>query len=72
MPVCRTLYLGMFQEEDAFQSWGGHMRLIIGYNEKTSEVIYTDSWGDGHGEKRMAADEAWCMTTGLYAMIPNR
>lgn len=72
IPVCWTLYLGMFQEEDAPQSWGGHMRLIIGYNEKSGEIVYTDSWGDGHGMKRMPADEAWCMTMGLYAMVPNR
>jgi hypothetical protein len=70
IPVCWTLYLGMFPERGLPQSWGGHMRLITGYNKKTGEIIYTDSWGEGHAEKRMPADEAWCMTTGLYAMIP--
>ena len=70
IPVCWTLYLGMFPEEGLPQPWGGHMRLIIGYNKKTKELIYTDSWGEGHAEKRMPAIEAWCMTTGLYAMIP--
>ena len=25
---------------------GGHMRLIVGYNEQTGEIAYSDSWGD--------------------------
>jgi hypothetical protein len=62
----------MFEEEDTPQSWGGHMRLIIGYNKAKSEIIYTDSWGEGHSLKRMPAVEAWCMTMGMYAMIPNQ
>lgn len=70
IPICWTLYLGMFPEKGLPQSWGGHMRIITGYNEKTEEILYTDSWGEGHAEKRMPAVEAWCMTTGLYAMIP--
>ena len=72
IPMCWTLYLGMFPEKGLPQSWGGHMRLIIGYNEKTKEILYSDSWGSGHGMKRMRADEAWCMNMGLYSMVPNR
>jgi hypothetical protein len=72
IPICWTLYLGMFKEDDTPQSWGGHMRLIIGYNKAKEEIIYTDSWGDGHSLKRMSAVEAWCMTMGVYAMVPNR
>ena len=72
VPVCWTLYLGMFKEKDTPQSFGGHMRIIIGYNEAKKEVLYTDSWGEGHGLKRMPAANAWCMTMGLYAMVPNR
>ncbi|MDB4354248.1 C39 family peptidase, partial [Akkermansiaceae bacterium] len=47
VPICWTLYLGMFKEEGLPQSYGGHMRLIIGYNEEKEEIIYTDSWADG-------------------------
>ncbi|MEM9237162.1 MAG: hypothetical protein AAGB14_10320 [Verrucomicrobiota bacterium] len=75
IPLCWTLFLGMFKEGDMPQSFGGHMRLIIGYNFSDPEVpkiIYTDSWGEGHGRKEMRADEAYCMTTGLYAMVPNK
>jgi hypothetical protein len=25
---------------------GGHLRLIVGYNAKTGEIAYSDSWGD--------------------------
>ncbi|MFT6862583.1 MAG: hypothetical protein ACJAVK_001142 [Akkermansiaceae bacterium] len=70
IPLCWTLYMGMFPKKGTPQSWGGHMRIIHGYNEETSEIMYTDSWGEGHAMKRMPAIEAWCMTTGVYAMIP--
>ncbi len=74
IPLCWTLFLGMYKEGDAPQSWGGHMRLIIGYNfdGEVPMIYYTDSWGDGHGLKKMRADEAYCMTTALYAMVPNK
>lgn len=71
IPICWSLYLGMFPEKGLPQSWGGHMRIIHGYNNTTEEIIYTDSWGDGHEMKRMPAVEAWCMTLGVYAMIPT-
>ncbi len=73
IPLCWILYLGMFPEDkDMPQSWGGHMRLVIGYNEDKGEIIYSDSWGEGHAKKRMRLDEAWSMTMGLYSMIPSR
>lgn len=75
IPLCWTLFLGMYQEGDMPQVWGGHMRLIIGYDFSDPEVpkvYYTDSWGEGHGLKVMRADEAYCMTTALYVMVPNQ
>ncbi|MEP4078811.1 hypothetical protein [Haloferula sp.] len=75
VPLCWTLFLGMYKEEGLPQSWGGHMRLIIGYNFDDPEVpmiYYTDSWGEGHALKSMRSDEAYCMTTALYAMVPSR
>lgn len=47
------------------------MRLIIGYNRKEGELLYSDSWGRGHEEKRMALDDAWAITTNLYAIKPR-
>jgi hypothetical protein len=46
------------------------MRLIIGYNLKTREILYSDSWGAGHELKRMALDDAWAITTGLATVEP--
>ena len=43
-----------------------HMRLIVGYNETRGEVIYSDSWGEGHAHKRMDAQDALSITTGMY------
>ena len=71
IPICWTLNLGMFPEKGAGQMGGGHMRLIHGYNESTQEIFYTDSWGFGHEIKKMPAIEGWCMTMGMYAMVPT-
>jgi hypothetical protein len=49
---------------------GGHMRLIIGYNPKTDEILYSDSWGAGHELKRMPLADAWTMTTCVNAIEP--
>lgn len=72
IPLCWCLYLGMFKEEGLPQTSGGHMRMIIGYNPKTKEILYTDSWGKGHELKRMPAIHAWCMTTNVYVVAPTR
>jgi hypothetical protein len=48
----------------------GHMRLIIGYNEKTNELLFSDSWGAGHELKRMPASDAWAITHGLVTIEP--
>ena len=45
---------------------GEHMRLIIGYNEERGEVLYSDSWGEGHELKRMDGLDALSITTGMY------
>ena len=52
------------------QSGGGHMRLIIGYNSKTNDIIFTDSWGAGHEIKRMAFGDADRMTQAVFTMQP--
>lgn len=72
IPVGWCLQLGMFKEGELPQMFGGHMRLIIGYNEKTKEIIYTDSWGAGHAKKRMKVADAFCMSNALLALPPNK
>ncbi len=70
IPVAWALQLGMFKETGIPQMSGGHMRLIIGYNEKSDQLIYTDSWGAGHEKKTMDMGNAYCMTSLLLALPP--
>lgn len=70
VPLLWSVMLGIVKEEKAPQAFGGHMRLIIGYNAKTDEILYSDSWGFGHELKRMALADAWTITTGLDAIEP--
>ncbi len=70
IPVMWGVELGLYPEAEIPQAHGGHMRLIIGYNNKTNEIIYSDSWGEKHAMKRMPSDNAFPMTTGLYFMEP--
>ncbi len=69
-PLLWSVALGLIPEPDIPQAAGGHMRLIIGYNTKTSEILYSDSWGRGHEEKRMPIADAWTITKGLYTIEP--
>ncbi|NJK44508.1 MAG: ABC transporter permease [Pleurocapsa sp. SU_196_0] len=39
------------------QEGGGHMRLIIGYNTKTGQLLFSDSWGAGHELKRIKLED---------------
>ena len=71
IPVMWGVELGLYPEAENPQAHGGHMRLIIGYNNKTNELIYSDSWGAKHAMKRMPSDNAFPMTTGLYFMEPS-
>ena len=72
IPVLWCVMLGMVKEPKIPQNMGGHMRLIIGYNPKTDEVIYTDSWGRGHGFKRISWGKAWAMTQMAHVFIPRK
>lgn len=70
-PICWSLTLGLFPEPGIPQAGGGHMRLIIGYNLKTHEILFTDSWGAGHELKRMPANYAYAMSNCLLVMMPT-
>jgi hypothetical protein len=73
IPLLWSLTLGLFPEEPpiAMQEGGGHMRLIIGYNDTTRRLIFTDSWGAGHELKRMTFEDAYKASTGLFAITPT-
>ena len=66
-----SVSLGLLPEKEIPQANGGHMRLIIGYTAKTSEVLYSDSWGAEHALKRMPIANAYTMTNGTYYMQPR-
>lgn len=70
IPLFWGVRLGVYPEPGLPQTMGGHMRLIIGYNDKKNEILYTDSWGAGHEMKRMPADWAWTITRCLMYMKP--
>lgn len=72
IPVLWALTLGIVPEPNLPQRLGGHLRLIIGYNEKTKEIIYTDSWGAGHEFKKMSYDKAWAVTRITAILQPSR
>ncbi len=71
-PVLWSVMLGLVPETPALpQARGGHLRLIIGYNLQTKEVLYSDTWGTGHELKRMAFDDAHAITLSLFTMEPR-
>lgn len=74
VPLLWGLELGIYPEagEPTPQGFGGHMRLILGYNDKTSELIFSDSWGAGHELKRMNIKDAYVVTKGLYMIEPQQ
>lgn len=70
IPLLWSVMLGLLPEPNLPQGFGGHMRLIIGYNTRSGEVLYSDSWGPGHELKRMAIADAWTITKGLDTIEP--
>jgi Peptidase_C39 like family len=69
-PLLWSVRLGIISENNSPQRTGGHMRIIVGYNRTTSEILYSDSWGQGHEEKRMPIDDAWTITSDLSSLQP--
>ncbi len=73
LPLMWALLLGRFPETPQvnMQNGGGHMRLIIGYNDQTDEIIFTDSWGAGHEFKKMKMSHAYQASLGLFVLKPT-
>ena len=71
IPVVWAVLLGIFPEQGLPQSFGGHMRLIIGYNEQQKSIIYTDTWGARHIKKAMPVEEACAITNRLWVLRPS-
>ena len=71
VPLFWSVQLGLYPEAGVQQAFGGHMRLIIGYNEEKNEIIYTDTWGAGHEHKYMPDDWAWTITQDMFYLNPR-
>jgi hypothetical protein len=73
LPLLWSLQLGRFPEVPQLspQTAGGHMRMIIGYNEKNQEIIFSDSWGARHEAKRMKMSDAYSASHGLFVLAPT-
>jgi len=73
VPVLWSLQLGLFPEIPAIspQTSGGHMRMIIGYNDEKSQLLFSDSWGAGHELKRMDMGHAYKASQALFTISPT-
>ena len=71
VPLSWGCILGVAKEKPEVKGFGGHFRLIIGYNDRTQEILYTDTWGAGHELKRLSLADAWMITIGLYSLQPS-
>ncbi len=70
VPPLWSVMIGLIPHGKDPDEFGGHVRLIIGYNLKTNEILYSDPWGYGHELSRMPLTAAWTMTSGLYSIEP--
>ena len=70
IPVLWSVMLGVLPDGSKAKLPSGHMRLIIGYNEKTNELLFSDSWGIGHELKRMPTSDAWAITNNMGTVEP--
>lgn len=71
VPLCWVTITLPHQADNKTNQIQPHMRIINGYNTRTGDVIYTDSWGPGHEKKVMSLQDAWGITQMLCAMTPR-
>lgn len=73
IPVLWSVQLGILPEPLRLsQTGGGHLRLIIGFDEEKKTLIFSDSWGAAHTEKEMPLADAIAITTGRQVMQPSK
>ena len=71
IPVVWGVYCGLLPERGATATRGGHLRLLIGYDESASLVYYTDTWGPGHECKPMPLADAITITRSRFVLHPK-
>lgn len=73
IPVLWSVELGVMPEPLRLsQTRGGHLRLIIGFDEEKKTLLFSDSWGARHTEKEMPLADAIAITTGRQVMQPSK
>lgn len=72
VPLCWSTFIIPGAGDTGSSEFGLHMRIITGYNDKTGEIIFSDSWGVGHEKKKLKNEDAWSITTNLIALEPRR
>jgi len=72
IPLAWSVNLGIIPEKGLPQRGGGHMRLIIGYNDSNQQIVYSDSWGARHEFKVMPMDDAWAITSCMASMTSRK
>ncbi|MCG3148573.1 MAG: hypothetical protein PCFJNLEI_02018 [Verrucomicrobiae bacterium] len=70
-PLAWACIVGKVPEKPELKGIGAHMRLLIGYNDRNQEILYTDTWGAGHELKRLSLTDAWTITLGVYSFQPR-
>lgn len=73
VPVLWSLELGIVPEPMGIsQTRGGHMRLIIGYDDEKQEILFSDSWGKEHACKAMPMADAAAVTVTRMVIMPSK
>ena len=72
VPLAWGVIAGTVKEHPPVRGVGSHLRIILGINLNTSELLYTDTWGPGHEMKRMQIEDAWAITLAVEAVTPRR
>ncbi|MBS1371167.1 MAG: hypothetical protein HPZ91_14540 [Lentisphaeria bacterium] len=72
VPLCWSTFIFPGVGDSNSSEFGMHMRIITGYNEKTGEIIFSDSWGAGHEKKTLKNEDAWGITVNVVSLEPRR
>jgi len=72
IPVVWSVYCGLLPEQGHVSPGrGGHLRLLVGYDEAVGLVYFSDTWGPGHECKPMPLADAIAITRSRFALFPK-
>lgn len=71
-PLLWGVVLGVVPEPNVEErSRAGHLRLLVGYEDGGSTVLYSDPWGPDCPVKRMSSADACAITQSLHVLEPD-